>query len=89
MAHGGIADQALSAWAPTVEPQHVGGDGGFVDKYEVGRVKKALFAYPAPARASHVCSFALCRRPQAFLTVMPWRAKKRDSALRLPGIRRL
>src|SRR3974390_1717291 len=63
--HGGIADQALSAWAPPVEPQHVGGDCGFVDKYEVGRIKKALLAYPAPARASHVGSLAFCR-PQAF-----------------------
>ncbi len=63
--HGGIADQALSAWAPTVEPQHVGGDCGFIDKYEVGRVKKTLLAYPAPARASHVGSLALCRL-QAF-----------------------
>jgi hypothetical protein len=27
----------------------------------VGRVKKALLAYPAPARASHVGSLALCR----------------------------
>src|SRR5215469_1012398 len=63
--HGGIADQALSASAPTVEPQHVGGDCSFVDKYQVGRVKKALLAYPAPARASHVGSLALCRL-QAF-----------------------
>src|SRR3974377_178064 len=65
VSHGGIADQALSAWAPTVEPQHVCGDCGFVDKYEVGRVKKALLAYPAPARASRVGSLAFCR-PQAF-----------------------
>ena len=63
--HRGIADQALSARAPTVEPQHVGGDCGFVDKYEVGRIKKALLAYPAPARESYVGSLALCRS-QAF-----------------------
>ena len=44
VSHGGIADQALSAWAPTVEPQHVGGDCDFVDKYEVSRVKKESLA---------------------------------------------
>src|SRR6202165_67263 len=43
VSHRGIADQALAAWVPTVEPQHVGGDCRLVDKYEVGRIKKALF----------------------------------------------
>ena len=42
VSHRGIADQALAAWVPTVEPQHVGGDCRLVDKYEVGRIKKAL-----------------------------------------------
>src|SRR6516165_9238017 len=63
--HGDIADQALSAWVPTIEPHHVGGDCGFIDKYEVSRVKKALLANPAPARTSYVSSLPLCRA-QAF-----------------------
>jgi hypothetical protein len=63
--HRDIADQALSARVPTVEPYHIGGDCGLVDKYKVGWIKKALLANPAPARASHVGSLAL-GRPQAF-----------------------
>src|ERR1700731_3106713 len=31
VSHRGIADQALAAWVPTVEPQHVGGDCRLVD----------------------------------------------------------
>src|SRR6202048_5198108 len=65
VAHRGIADQALAAWVPTVEPQHVGGDCRLVDKYEVGRIKKALLPNPAPASAGDVGALALCR-PQTF-----------------------
>src|ERR1700747_109056 len=56
--HRGITNQALSPRVPPVEPYHIGGDCGLVDKYEVGRVKKALLANPASARASHVGSLA-------------------------------
>src|SRR3974377_485784 len=89
VSHRGIADQTLSAWVPTVEPHHVGGDSCLVDKHKVGGVKKALLANPASAGAGHVGSPASFRPAHFFLMVMPWRAKKRDSALRLPGIRRL
>jgi hypothetical protein len=65
VSHRGIADQALAAWVPTVEPQHVGGDCRLVDKYEVGRIKKALLPNPASARAGDVGALALCR-PQTF-----------------------
>src|SRR5437660_3186086 len=41
VSHRGIADQALAAWVPTVEPQHVSGDCRLVDKYQVGWIKKA------------------------------------------------
>src|SRR6202021_4050769 len=50
VSHRGIADQALAAWVPTVEPQHVSGDCRLVDKYEGGRIKKALLPNPAWAR---------------------------------------
>src|SRR6202790_4070340 len=50
VSHRGIADQALAAWIPTVEPQHVSGDCRLVDKYEVGRIKKTLLPNPASAR---------------------------------------
>src|ERR1700738_2171836 len=65
VAHRGIADQAHAAWVPTVEPQHVGGDCRLVDKYEVGRIKKALLPNPASASAGDVGALALCR-PQTF-----------------------
>jgi hypothetical protein len=65
VSHRGIADQALAAWVPTVEPQHVGGDCRLVDKYEVGRIKKALLPNPASARAGDVGALPLCR-PQTF-----------------------
>src|SRR6202043_2714197 len=58
-------DQTLAAWVPTVEPQHVSGDCRLVDKYEVGRIKKALHPNPASARAGDVGALALCR-PQTF-----------------------
>jgi hypothetical protein len=66
----------------------LGHDCRLVDKYEVGRIKKALLPNPASARAGDVGALPLCR-PQTFFMVMPWRAKNRESALRLPGIRRL
>src|ERR1700730_10535796 len=47
------------------EPHHVGGHCCFIDKFEVGRVKKALLANPASACTRHVGSLAL-RRPQTF-----------------------
>ena len=64
VSHRGIADQALAAWLPTVEPQHVGGDCRLVDKYEVGRIKKALLPNPASAPATSA-RFRSCR-PQTF-----------------------
>src|SRR6202043_1434055 len=75
VAHRGIADQAHAAWVPTVEPQHVGGDCRLVDKYEVGRIKKALLPNPASASAGDVGALALCRPQTFFLMVIPWRAK--------------
>jgi len=62
---GASLDQAIAAWVPTVEPQHVGGDCRLVDKYEVGRIKKALLPNPASARARDVGALPLCR-PQTF-----------------------
>ena len=70
VSHRGIADQALAAWVPTVEPQHVGGDCRLVDKYEVGRIKKALLPNPASARAGDVGALPLCR-PQTFFNGDP------------------
>src|SRR5580700_5827792 len=66
VSHRGIADQALAAWVPTVEPQHVGGDCRLVDKYEVGRIKKALLPNPASARAGDVGALPLCRAQTFF-----------------------
>src|ERR1700721_2110427 len=60
VSHRGIADQALAAWVPTVEPQHVSGDCRLVDKYEVVRIKKALLPNPASARAGDVGALPLC-----------------------------
>jgi len=76
-----------SARVPTVGPHHVGADCSFVDKYKAGGVKQALLADPASARPSHVGSLPL-RRLQTFLTVMPRRARNRESALRPGEIRR-
>src|ERR1700686_5350563 len=66
VSHRGIADQALAAWVPTVEPQHVSGDCRLVDKYEVGRFKKALLANPSSACTRHVGSLALRPLPTFF-----------------------
>ena len=83
--HRGMPDQALSARAPTIEPHHVGGDRRFIECAGSSKpARGSSVGAPEPRRLV----FAL---PPAgfFLTVMPWRAKKRDNALRLPGIRRL
>src|SRR5271165_1733641 len=66
VSHRGIADQALAAWVPTVEPQHVGGDCRLVDKYEVGRIKKALLPNPASARAATSARFRSAARKLFF-----------------------
>jgi hypothetical protein len=59
-AHRNIADQAFSASAPTVEADHGGGDGSFIDKDKASRVKQPLLAHPASARPSHVGALSLC-----------------------------
>jgi hypothetical protein len=63
--HGRVRDQAFAAGAPAVKAHHIGGHRRFVDKYEAGRVKQALLANPASARASHIGALALLR-PQGF-----------------------
>jgi hypothetical protein len=67
VAQGGIRNEALSARAPAVKPHHIGGDGALIDKYEAGRIKPALFADPASARASYVGSLPLCRLQAFFI----------------------
>jgi hypothetical protein len=67
----------------------VGGDGRFIDKNKVRGIKQPLLAHPASARPSHVGSLTLFRLQAFFLKLMPWRAKKRERALRLVGTRRL
>ena len=54
-----VRSASLAAWVPTVEAQHGGGDCRLVDKYEVGRIKKALLSNPASARAGHVGALPL------------------------------
>src|SRR5215471_9809978 len=87
--HGRVCDQAFAARTPAVQAHHIGGDCRFVDEYEAGGIEPALLTDPASARASHVSALPLCRSQAFFLNVMPWRAKKRDSALRLAETRRL
>jgi hypothetical protein len=63
--HRNITKQAFSAWTPTVEADHVGGNGRLINKYQTSGVKKSLLAYPASACPSHVGALSL-RGPQAF-----------------------
>src|SRR5215475_6919641 len=63
--HRNLADKAFSAWAPTVGTDHVGGDGGFIDKYKASGVKQPLLADPASALSRHVGSLSL-RGAQTF-----------------------
>lgn len=65
VSHRNLADKALSAWAPTVGTDHVGGDGSFIDEYKASGVKQPLLADPASARPRHVGSLSLCSA-QAF-----------------------
>src|SRR4030081_4000146 len=64
-AHGRVREQPLFAGVPAVEAHHIGRNSRFVDEHEARRVKPALLANPASARASHVGSLALSR-PQGF-----------------------
>lgn len=57
--HRDIAEQAFSAWAPTIETDHVGGDGSFIDEDKASRVKQLLLAHPTSARPSHVRALSL------------------------------
>ena len=60
MAHRNLANKAFSARAPTVETDHVGGDGRFVDKDKASGVKQSLLADPTSTRPCHVGSLSLC-----------------------------
>jgi len=40
------------------EPNHAGGDGGFVEKYQSGGVKQALLSDPKSTRSRHICSLS-------------------------------
>jgi hypothetical protein len=71
-----------------IRSHHIGAHLSFVHIYEARGVKQPLLAHPASPRSSHVVSLAL-RGYEAFLAVMLWRAKKRESVLRLAGMRRL
>ena len=61
-----VADQPLSARTPPSKPNHAGVRPRFVDKYQSGRVKHALVANPAPARAGHVRAMLLGRVQRFF-----------------------
>jgi hypothetical protein len=58
-AHRNIAGQAFSAWAPTVEADHVSAHRRFIDKDEASGVKQPLLAHPASARPRHVGALSL------------------------------
>ena len=60
-----VVDKPLAAQCPSAQPHHRGIRTGFVDEHQSRRVKHALFAHPAPTRASHVRALLL-RRVQSF-----------------------
>ena len=62
---GDTADQPDTPRSPPPEPHEIGADRSLIDKHQSGGIKHALLAYPAPARAGHVCSIPF-RRLQAF-----------------------
>ena len=72
-----------------MKADHVGVDGGFIYEDQTRRVEKALLADPAPPGACDVWPFLLTGMQDLFLRVIPWRSRKRNSAVRLPGSRRL
>ena len=59
------ADQSDTSWSASSEPDQIGANGGFVDKYQPGRLKHALLLHPTSSGARHVRSLPFCR-PQAF-----------------------
>ena len=61
----------------------------FVDEYQPGRVKHELLSPPASACAGHVRPLLLSGVQRFFLKVKSCRAKNRQTAMRLPGMRRL
>src|SRR5271168_2037137 len=83
------ADQPFTTGATAPQPHHLGAGGGFVDEYQPGRVKHELFSPPASARAGYVRPLLLRGVKGFFLKVKSCRAKNRQTAVRLPGIRRL
>src|SRR5262249_55066109 len=60
MSHWNLANKAFPARAPTVETDHVGGDGSFIDKDKASGVKQPLLADPVSALPRHVGSLSLC-----------------------------
>jgi hypothetical protein len=82
------ADQSLAARAASSKPHDIGGGRGLVEEDRRGRVKKALSSDPAPARPGRVGA-RLLRCAQAFFKADLVARKKRQTAVRLPAIRRL
>jgi hypothetical protein len=72
-----------------VQADHVGIDGGFIYEDQTRRVQKALLADPAPPSVRDIWPFLLAGMQDLFLRVIPWRLRKRNRAVRLPGSRRL
>ena len=67
-------------WCPVEarprEPHHIGADRSLVDQHQPGGIKHALLSHPASAGAGDLRALSF-RGLQAFLKVMPCRAKKR------------
>jgi len=42
------ADQPLADWTATIEPHELGGEAGFVQKYQAIRVDTGLYPPPVP-----------------------------------------
>src|SRR6201988_5126441 len=81
-----VIDEPLAARTAAAKPYHRGVGPRLVDKHQPCRVKHALLAHPASALADHIGTLLLGSIQSFFLKVMPWRSKKRHTAVRLPSI---
>src|SRR5712672_582037 len=78
------ADHPVAARSTPPDPRQVCADRGLVDKHQPGGIKHALLSDPTSACSRHIRSLPFGSL-QAFLRVIPWRSRKRQSEVYLVG----
>ena len=86
MPMGGVIGHALAAGAAPIAPKEIGRDAGFIEKDEVGRVKRGRGRRPLRARGRDVRPVLFGGAHRFFLRVKPSLVTARQMVARLAGV---